>query len=102
MKTLLITYIIVINLIGFFLMGIDKFRAKRQKWRIRERTLFLVALFFGSIGVLVGMYVFRHKTRHLSFSLGIPAILFAQLLAVGLFFFLAAKTPGKSLPGSGK
>lgn len=86
MKTLLITYIIVINLIGFFLMGIDKFRARRQKWRIRERTLFLVALFFGSIGVLVDMYVFRHKTRHLSFSLGIPAILFAQLLAVGLLF----------------
>ena len=62
MKTLLIIYIIMINLIGFFIMGIDKRKARRGKWRVAERTLFTIALLFGSIGILTGMYVFRHKT----------------------------------------
>ena len=86
MRTLLIIYIITINLIGFFIMGIDKRRARKNKWRIQEKTLFLIALLFGSIGVLTGMYVFRHKTRHLSFKLGIPAILICQVLLVVLLF----------------
>ena len=86
MRTLLIIYIITINLIGFFIMGIDKHRARKNKWRIQEKTLFLIALLFGSIGVLTGMYVFRHKTRHLSFKLGIPAILICQVLLVVLLF----------------
>lgn len=87
MKTFLILYIIGINLLGFCLMGIDKSKARRNKWRIREQTLFLVSLLFGSIGVLVGMYVFRHKTRHRSFVIGIPLILILQLLC--LHFLLA-------------
>lgn len=86
MRTLLIIYIITINLIGFFIMGIDKRRARKNKWRVQEKTLFLIALLFGSIGVLTGMYVFRHKTRHLSFKLGIPAIIAAQVLLVVLIF----------------
>lgn len=86
MRTLLIIYIITINLIGFFIMGIDKRRARKNKWRVQEKTLFLIALLFGSIGVLTGMYVFRHKTRHLSFKLGIPAILICQVLLVVLLF----------------
>lgn len=86
MKTVLIVYLILINLIGFFAMGIDKRRAIRHKWRISERTLFLLALLFGSIGVLTGMYVFRHKTKHLSFSIGIPAILVVQLLLLTLLY----------------
>lgn len=86
MRTLLIIYIITINLIGFFIMGIDKRRARKNKWRVQEKTLFLIALLFGSIGVLTGMYVFRHKTRRLSFKLGIPAIIAVQVLLVVLFF----------------
>lgn len=86
MKTVLIIYLILINLIGFAAMGIDKRRAIRHKWRIPERKLFLLALLSGSIGVLTGMYVFRHKTRHFSFSIGIPAILVAQLLLLSLLY----------------
>ena len=76
----------LINLIGFAAMALDKRRAIRHKWRIPERTLFLIALLFGSIGVLTGMYVFRHKTKHLSFSIGIPAILVAQLLLLSFLY----------------
>lgn len=62
----LITYILW-NIVTFILMMLDKRRARQQHWRIRERTLFLCALFFGATGVLIGMYRFRHKTRHWSF-----------------------------------
>lgn len=86
MKTILIIYFILINLIGFIMMGLDKRRAIKRRWRIPERKLFGIALLFGSIGVLIGMYVFRHKTRHLSFAIGIPAILVIQLLAISLLF----------------
>lgn len=86
MKTILFAYIILINLAGFFLMGIDKWKACRKKWRISERTLFLTALLCGSIGILIGMYVFHHKTRKLRFAVGIPAILVVQLLLLGLLF----------------
>lgn len=86
MKTFLIFYMILINLFGFAIMGIDKRRAIRHRWRIPERVLFGTAFFFGSIGILTGMYVFRHKTRHLSFRLGIPAILILQLLLAGFLF----------------
>lgn len=82
MKTFLIAYIIFINIVGFCLMGLDKRRAVQRRWRIPERTLFATALLFGSIGVLTGIYVFRHKTRHLTFTIGIPAILVVQLLLV--------------------
>ncbi len=86
MKLILITYITVINLIGLLLMGMDKLRAKRKKYRIPERTLFIIAALFGSIGIFIGMYLFRHKTRKLKFSIGIPAILVVQLLLVTLFY----------------
>jgi uncharacterized membrane protein YsdA (DUF1294 family) len=82
----------VINLIGFFIMGIDKRKAIRGKWRVPERTLFLIALLFGSFGMLIGMYTFRHKTRHLSFSVGIPMILAIQvLLTVFLFSWYTSR-----------
>lgn len=86
MKTILIFYLILINLFGFAIMGIDKRRAIRHRWRVPERVLFGTAVFLGSIGILTGMYVFRHKTRHLSFRLGIPAILAFQLILTGLLF----------------
>lgn len=79
-------YFIIINLCGIFSMYIDKKRARRHQWRISEKTLFLIALFGGSAGSVIGMYMFRHKTKHWQFVIGMPAILTIQ--AVLLFFFL--------------
>lgn len=81
-------YLIVINLVAFALMGIDKHKAKKKQWRISERTLFLSAAIGGSIGAMYGMHLFRHKTKHKSFLFGMPAILAIQLLlAVMVFLF---------------
>ena len=85
MKFFLI-YLLIINAVGFLLMLVDKRKAKKNRWRIPERTLMLSAALGGSIGALVGMYTFRHKTKHLKFTLGIPAILIAQIsLAIWIF-----------------
>ena len=82
MKYLMI-YLLLINALGFLLMLIDKRKAMKNRWRIPEKTLFLTALLGGSIGSLAGMYTFRHKTKHLSFTLGIPAILILQCVIAG-------------------
>lgn len=76
--TLLLIYIISVNMIGLFLMGLDKYKAKKYLWRIPESTLFIMAVIGGSIGCIIGMYAFRHKTRHWYFVYGMPAILFVQ------------------------
>ncbi|MGN0268568.1 MAG: DUF1294 domain-containing protein [Lachnospiraceae bacterium] len=88
-KWILFVYLFLMNLIGFLSMLIDKRRARKNGWRIRERTLFLLAILGGSIGSLSGMYVFRHKTRHWYFVLGMPLILIFQ---VSLTFFLLIQT----------
>ena len=79
LKEILI-YLLVINLIGFFAMGIDKFKAKQNLWRTKEKTLFTIAMIGGSIGSIIGMYTFRHKTKHNSFIIGFPIILLAQIV----------------------
>ena len=66
-----VLYLVLINLAAFLLMGIDKFRARRELWRIPEKVLFGSALLGGSVGAIAGMFFFRHKTRHLSFRLGL-------------------------------
>ncbi len=76
---LLMIYLVIINLIAFLTFGADKRRARRDKRRVRESTLFLLAVLGGSAGALLGMYVFRHKTRHWYFCVGIPAILILQI-----------------------
>lgn len=82
---LLAVYLAVINLATFIVYGADKRRARKGKWRVPEKTLFLLPLLGGSVGALLGMRVFRHKTRHWYFVWGIPAILLAQIaLAVWL------------------
>ena len=82
-------YLLVINVAGFVLMFIDKRRAQNNQWRIKEATLFLTAAIGGSIGSMLGMKVFRHKTKHLSFLIGMPAIFIMQVaLAVGYFVYL--------------
>ena len=80
-------YLILMNLIAFALYGIDKRRAKQGAWRISEYTLLLVALLGGSLGALLSMRYFRHKTRHRKFRYGVPLILLLQL-GLGLYFFL--------------
>ena len=74
-------YLLIINAAGFLLMLVDKFKAKRNLWRIPEATLMGVAAIGGSVGSLLGMYTFRHKTRHLKFTIGIPVILAVQIVA---------------------
>ena len=79
---LLLAYIVVINVIGFALMGIDKAKARKRAWRIPEATLFLIALSGGSLGTTLGMHVFHHKTLHWYFVFGMPAILIMQILLI--------------------
>ena len=74
------TYFLIINAIGFVIMLIDKQKAKKKKWRIPERHLMSIAGAGGSLGVLLGMFVWRHKTKHLKFLLGVPALLIMQIL----------------------
>ncbi len=80
-------YLLLMNLWGFASMGLDKQRARRGKWRVPEKTLFLVALLGGSLGSTVGMHVFHHKTKHWYFRYGLPVIFLAQAaVAVWLYF----------------
>ena len=88
---LLLYYLLIINAAGFLLMLVDKWKAKKNRWRVRESTLLLIAALGGSVGSLAGMYLFRHKTRHLKFTLGIPLILAAQCIAAVLVMALATK-----------
>lgn len=80
-------YFLIINALGFTLMLVDKFRARKKLWRIPESTLMGVAMLGGSLGCLIGMYTVRHKTRHPKFTVGIPLILAIQL---ALAFYFAA------------
>lgn len=82
-------YLIGINLLGFIIMGVDKQKAKRLAWRIPEATLFSIALFGGSIGSLLGMHIFRHKTQKPLFVIGMPAILILQILLTIIFLFFS-------------
>ena len=88
---LLFYYLLIINALSFLLMLVDKWKSKKNRWRVRESTLLLIAALGGSVGSLAGMYLFRHKTQHLKFTLGIPLILAAQCFVVVLVMALAAK-----------
>ena len=84
--TVLLVWLAAINLVTFAVYGIDKAKAKRGAWRVPEKTLFLLPLLGGSLGALLGMRVFHHKTKHWYFVWGIPLILLAQIaLAVWLY-----------------
>lgn len=74
----ILIYLVVMNIIGFASMGIDKSKAKRGAWRIPEKTLFMIAILGGSVGSILGMKQFRHKTKHKTFTIGMPAILLVQ------------------------
>ncbi len=79
-------YLIGINILTFLIFGIDKWKARRGKWRIPEDTLIWMSIVGGSIGALVGMYLFRHKTQKRKFNLGIPVILLAQAILTWFLF----------------
>lgn len=79
-------YLLAVNTAAFICFGIDKRRAKREKWRLRERTLILLSAVGGSVGALLAMKIFHHKTRHKKFTLGIPVILILQAAAAVMIF----------------
>ena len=87
---LLFVYIGVVNVVGFILPAVDKRRAKKDRWRIRESTLFLVSVLGGSVAMYISMGLFHHKTKHKRFMIGIPVIIVLQvalITAVWYFFF---------------
>ena len=83
----IIIYLIIINLIGFLIMYIDKQKAKKGNWRIPEKTIFLVTLLGGGIGTISGMYAFRHKTQKMNFVIGLPVITILEIIAI-IYFWL--------------
>ncbi len=86
MTRLLLYYLLAVNLLTFATYGIDKYKARHARWRVREASLLLLAALGGSIGALPGMHLFRHKTQHKKFRYGVPLILLAQV-AVAVFCY---------------
>ena len=82
-RYVLLVLFVLVNLVAFALMGVDKQRARTHQWRVPEKTLFLLVIVGGSVGALLGMWTFHHKTRHWYFRYGIPAILVVQLALAG-------------------
>ncbi|MBR6648957.1 MAG: DUF1294 domain-containing protein [Bacteroidaceae bacterium] len=85
---MLFYYLITVNILAFVLFGLDKFKARRGFWRISEKGLMLTALCGGSIGALFGMRLFRHKTKHKLFTIGVPLILLVQGVLLMYYFFI--------------
>jgi len=88
---IVLIYLAVINIVTFFLYGIDKWKAKRTKWRVPESTLLWWAAFGGSIGALLGMKIWHHKTLHKKFKYGVPAILIGQIALIGMIIYIVNK-----------
>jgi len=87
----LLIYLAAINIVAFFLYGIDKWKARHDKWRITEARLIWIAVAGGSIGALLGMKIWHHKTKHNKFRFGLPAILILQIAAVvaAVYYYFA-------------
>ena len=81
-----IVYLVIINIVGFVYMGMDKKKAKRGAWRIPEKRLFFIAIIGGSVGAISGMYFYRHKTKHMTFVIGMPLIFILQIALI--FYFI--------------
>ena len=84
---IVLIYLAVINVVTFFMYGVDKWKAKKSKWRIREAALLGLAMLGGSIGAWLGMKVWHHKTQHKKFKYGVPAIIIIQLILIGYIFY---------------
>lgn len=83
----IILYFIVINIFGFFIMWLDKRKAKKGAWRIPEKTLFIITALGGGIGTIAGMYTFRHKTQKIQFVIGVPFITILEIVTIIYFVF---------------
>ena len=84
----LLIYLLVINIAAFLMMGIDKRKAVKERWRISEKALFTAAFMGGSIGAMLGMKAFHHKTLHKKFTIGMPAVLILQLALAAAYVYL--------------
>lgn len=84
---IIIIYLLIMNVITFFMYGIDKWKARKNKWRISEATLLVTALIGGSAGALLGMHIFRHKTKHWKFKILVPLFLIVHI-ALPVYFVL--------------
>lgn len=85
---IILAYFVVISIVGFILPIVDKSKAQRHKWRIKEKTLFVVSALGGSVAMYISMHIFRHKTKHKRFMIGIPAIIVAQVgIAIGILLW---------------
>lgn len=90
LEKILLVYLLIVNAAGFLLMLVDKIKARKNLWRIPEATLMTVAAIGGSIGAIAGMNLFRHKTKHAKFYIGLPVILVLQIVAaICIIFYFA-------------
>ena len=87
LSTIIPIYIILINIIGFLVMLIDKKKAEKGKWRIQEKTIFIITALGGGIGTITGMYVFHHKTKKLQFTIGLPTITILEIV-LGIYLLI--------------
>ena len=94
---MLLYYIVGVNILAFLVYGIDKWRAKKGKWRISEATLLLLAVIGGSIGAWLGMKVWHHKTMHKKFKYGVPAVLIIQIILIGYCNFTPNVSPSSDV-----
>lgn len=82
----ILLYLLIINLFGFFIMWLDKRKARKSSWRIPEKTLFIVTALGGGIGTIAGMYTFRHKTQKINFVIGFPFITILEIIGIIYYF----------------
>lgn len=83
----ILLYLLAINIFGFFIMWLDKRKARKGAWRIPEKTLFMVTALGGGIGTIAGMYIFRHKTQKLNFVIGFPFITILEIIGIIYWVF---------------
>lgn len=86
-STIILIYFILINIIGFLVMLIDKKKAEKGKWRIQEKTIFIITALGGGVGTITGMYVFHHKTKKLQFTIGLPTITILEIV-LGIYLLI--------------
>jgi uncharacterized membrane protein YsdA (DUF1294 family) len=86
-KPIVLAFVAGVNFLGFFLMGLDKAKAKMGWWRVKETTLLGLALVFGSFGVYAGLKIFKHKTKHKSFTVTLPVLMMIQAVVLVWFYF---------------
>ena len=85
----MLIYLTIVNIIAFIVYGVDKWKARKNQWRIPEKKLLFLAIIGGSVGALAGMYIFHHKTLHKKFIIGVPVILMLQIIFIyGIYYMV--------------